>query len=78
MPGQLLRFSDFERDSEMQARALKRGAPGQIYEFPAFVRTRKKRSSARAWRRGLDIALRIELGGVLVLAAAWLLWHFLH
>lgn len=77
MPGQLLRISDFDRPSEMQARALKRGAPGRVCAFPAPVRARKK-SSARAWRRGLDVALRIELGGVLLLAIIWLLWRLIH
>jgi hypothetical protein len=77
MSGQLLRISDFERDSEMQGRVVKRGAPGRVCEFPTPVRARKKRSSGRAWRRGLDMALRIELGGLLLLALAWLVWHLI-
>ncbi|MFP5234370.1 MAG: hypothetical protein ACLGSD_00590 [Acidobacteriota bacterium] len=78
MAGQLLRISDFERHPAPQlVRARKAEVRGRVFEFPAALPTKKKKSSVRAWRRGLDIALRIEFGCVLLLTAVWLLWHFI-
>jgi hypothetical protein len=77
MSGQLLRISDFERDSQMKARVAKRRDPAQIYEFPAQIPPQKRGHGARAWQRGLEIALRFGLGGVLLLAIGWLVWHFI-
>lgn len=80
MAAQLLRISDFERRPTPQlVRAPKAGVRGRVFEFPATLPPAKeKKSSARAWRRGLDIALRIEFGCVLLAGTIWLLCHFIH
>ena len=77
MAGQLLRISDFERELAARPRHVSRPAQARVYTFPAPVRARTKKNSVRAWRRGMDIALRIEFGCVLLMGAVWLLWHFI-